>query len=1305
MERGRVQRELARPRQSLRGGEIAWLLRTVRNPDDFGRFYQGLEPGQQVTESTPFGGFEPTEFPSTEGPPVHMLIITDTLSAQGASVGGTLAEFQRLADWKTQKGVPTVVRSVQWIRNYYPGPDEPARIRAFIADAYKKWGTDWVLLGGDIDIVPVRRVTNIPAAGSIGAPFDRYYGALDNDWDLNNNGIYAESGEVDLYPEVWIGRAPIHRSEEATVFVNKSLTYSRAPGGSTSGIDDDYYERYLGFASDFSSFGWFPGNNMTYWSELIATQIMPASFDIMRMYRKYDRLSDSCSYYPTYSVVEPLPRRAWQTDSLKYYLSGNGGLGGVGFAYHGEHSNVYAEGGPSGTSPNPPSVLTCTMQVSGGVLGREDVDQLTNGNNLTVIYSRGSYANGFDYESVSERWILNPNGGAVAYVGQVRSQAPAIGNADTLFFSLILSGVARSLGEAAGFLPDAGYYPLLGDPELAAWTSKPKTLTATITPSTFAQPGSHTFTVTVKDQSTNQPVRDALVCLKQTNRAYAFLLTDANGVSSFRMALPTADTLRVTCSAKNYVPLVSNVVSGTLQSPHLFYVEHTAAGAPGMSNSNSLVDAGEKIDLDITVKNGGTSVTGATGKLYASGAVMFTNVTIDDHFPFTMIWLGEADQHPAKTANGTFVFPDPAFSGLNYRGRPAKLDTSSAPGLFIWKDKTRWNVVTRGDPPQFSPHYEDYRGHIIMPGGFSDVTTHGLDSGLYADVLSQVGTDTLSFHFRAGSASDSDTLSFVAREVKWISVTDSVGTFGSIAGGGTATDRFGVRFFNTIPDRHEPMFELVTQDGGGAASGASLFTIPVAAPMPTYIRQRMDPAGNDDTDSPTCTIGNYCREIMATVRNNGSGVADSVRAKLLRTSGSGTLVDTVIVFDTIGALAEKPSGSDIFKFDTPDTSALRFTVQLTNYYPDGTQRTWTKAGIDVVRPCQPTNVTSDVIRPGSVRVRWDLPAGACDALSGFNVHRRYLGAPESSYTIASAAPFDSTRLFQDFGLTPDTTFVLAVASQDTSGNESVKSLAVNQRTWTPMHTGWPQWLDAGTPSSPVVAQLDTSAALEVIATGNSVYAWRHTGKALLSSDGVFFSPSGGMGVATTGRFSSSPAVGDLDDDGDVEVVVAAWNDSLYVLDNNGNRLWAKYIQPLWASPALGDLDGDGKLEVVACGNTGGYLNRGALYAFRFDGSSLSGSANGLWVALPDSSTFNYASPSIAEIDGVTSTREVIFATSKGNVYGWKYISASPKYSLLFSYRPLPIWDNRPMSTVAIGNVDGDAAIEGVVAQGNDGLVS
>jgi hypothetical protein len=256
-----------------------------------------------------------------------------------------------------------------------------------------------------------------------------------------------------------------------------------------------------------------------------------------------------------------------------------------------------------------------------------------------------------------------------------------------------------------------------------------------------------------------------------------------------------------------------------------------------------------------------------------------------------------------------------------------------------------------------------------------------------------------------------------------------------------------------------------------------------------------------------------------------------------------------------------------------------------------------------------------------------------------------------------------------------------------------------------MHTGWPQWLDAGTPSSPVVAQLDTSAALEVIATGNSVYAWRHTGKALLSSDGVFFSPSGGMGVATTGRFSSSPAVGDLDDDGDVEVVVAAWNDSLYVLDNNGNRLWAKYIQPLWASPALGDLDGDGKLEVVACGNTGGYLNRGALYAFRFDGSSLSGSANGLWVALPDSSTFNYASPSIAEIDGVTSTREVIFATSKGNVYGWKYISASPKYSLLFSYRPLPIWDNRPMSTVAIGNVDGDAAIEGVVAQGNDGLVS
>ncbi|MCK4774244.1 MAG: hypothetical protein KAT30_05645, partial [Candidatus Krumholzibacteria bacterium] len=93
-------------------------------------------------------GFRPTPVPSVEGSPVDYVIITSDALA---------AEYQRLADWKTLKGVPTVVRTTQWIQaNYRNGVDLPETIRYFIRDAYEKWGVAWVLLGGDTDVIPAR---------------------------------------------------------------------------------------------------------------------------------------------------------------------------------------------------------------------------------------------------------------------------------------------------------------------------------------------------------------------------------------------------------------------------------------------------------------------------------------------------------------------------------------------------------------------------------------------------------------------------------------------------------------------------------------------------------------------------------------------------------------------------------------------------------------------------------------------------------------------------------------------------------------------------------------------------------------------------------------------------------------------------------------------------------------------------------------------------------------------------------------------------------------------------------------------
>ncbi len=97
-------------------------------------------------------GPSPTFRPSRDGSPVEYVIITNAAMAPA---------FQALADWKTQKGVQAEVRTLEWVAaTYPPGVDRAEQLRFFLADAYANWGTLWVLLGGDSDVIPVRYATH-----------------------------------------------------------------------------------------------------------------------------------------------------------------------------------------------------------------------------------------------------------------------------------------------------------------------------------------------------------------------------------------------------------------------------------------------------------------------------------------------------------------------------------------------------------------------------------------------------------------------------------------------------------------------------------------------------------------------------------------------------------------------------------------------------------------------------------------------------------------------------------------------------------------------------------------------------------------------------------------------------------------------------------------------------------------------------------------------------------------------------------------------------------------------------------------
>ena len=156
--------------------------------------------------------------------------------------------------------------------------------------------------------------------------------------------------------------------------------------------------------------------------------------------------------------------------------------------------------------------------------------------------------------------------------------------------------------------------------------------------------------------------------------------------------------------------------------------------------------------------------------------------------------------------------------------------------------------------------------------------------------------------------------------------------------------------------------------------------------------------------------------------------------------------------------------------------------------------------------------------------------------------------------------------------------------------------------------------------SPALADVNNDGRLDiVIATSNGhIMAIRHDGSAdgAVIFD-VDIAPHISMS-AGSGAIASGPAVADIDEDGRVEIVVgfgSDWNHNtrggIIVLEHNGSVKsgWPKMSlntnanglpHSVFSSPALGDLDNDGDLEIVA----GGFDKR--LYAYHHNGTMVSG---------------------------------------------------------------------------------------------------
>ncbi len=153
--------------------------------------------------------------------------------------------FNDLLSHRVSQGLTCTYKTVDSIYNEYDGLDEKEKIRNFIIDAYTNWGTSWILLGGDIEQIPIRYLWDFDGQDLV-VSSDLYYQCLDGNYNFNNDGRWGEKydgvdGErIDLFAEVYIGRAPVDDTSEVSAFVEKTISYEESEWG-----NDDYLKTHL----------------------------------------------------------------------------------------------------------------------------------------------------------------------------------------------------------------------------------------------------------------------------------------------------------------------------------------------------------------------------------------------------------------------------------------------------------------------------------------------------------------------------------------------------------------------------------------------------------------------------------------------------------------------------------------------------------------------------------------------------------------------------------------------------------------------------------------------------------------------------------------------------------------------------------------------------------------------------------------------------------------------------------------------------------------------------------------------------
>ncbi len=1024
--------------------------------------------------------------------------------------------------------------------------------------------------------------------------------------------------EIDLVPDVTLGRIPATDAGEVLIYLEKLRSYRRGAGMSGA-------PRAL-FAGEIL-FDYQDGKTLC----VEAAQIFPPAIARTELY---------------------------ESDGTLDAQSARGAMAqGPGFVVHVSHGSYDVVGAGSG----------------GELLFNGDFDAIDSGDRFGLYMIYSCNIGGFDQDCSAEHLLFNSGGGAVSTISNTRGAVAGIDaeiNGEILI-DLFASAPGRPAESLRAVLTQmvtddeakfqfGGWWRraaltkgYLGMPTLALWRAAPKAMHVVHPPvAPFAQAP---FEVFVSDSASGAPLPGALVCLSKGAEDWVSGVTDPQGRVAFQFRPESIGSIDVVVTAPDRLPYEAqaNVTSATAP---VLVASGWANAAPAALHSPD--PRARSLDLTFGLRNVGMSATTPWSVTLACTAPGITLLQADGTVaaiasgatgwssPFTI----EIAPELSDGVNVNFTLsgsgPSSFVETYSFTVESARLELERfeiTGDVIVPRIANRGSIGVGSVVATLAPSSEDA---IVLDG----ITTTGwLHPGQTAAVgegfrvagpltaqftLTVSGQDCAGASWIVDRAPPDGARSLLAEpldggsRLSWLR-SDSEDVFGyrvfTRAGGGPwgppngelVTE--GATAIVDLPPGASRHALVLAVDRSGNASADSLFgTIHSAPPtLPGWPQQMSSILG----PSPLVAAdldGDGTREILVgsmweanavhVFRADGTEWTDGdqnpgTNGVFGKTAGRVHGAPLVVDIDGDGSCEVFAPSYDGFVHawrtnGPPGAPPALLPGWPVDHGENGSRTSPVAGDLDGDGALEIVTVSNDgkiralevsgAMMPGWPRTTRSRGLGSTPAIADLDGDGRddvVVGATDSTLYVMSGTGADLPGWPLPLGDKILSSPVLADVDDD--GDLEIFVFDRAGRFWAFHHEdgdlvpgpdplpGWPVAiapLDLA-PPSPALADLDGDRVPEIVVNGME-------GIVILKSDGTMFP---GSPIATGSTAANSPVIADLDGDGALDLLVGTDGRHLLAVHIDGSPLrgWPRtFTEPPRTTPAVADVNGDGRLDVV-----------------------------------------------------------------------------------------------------------------------------